>query len=255
MNLAISNLAWDKEEQNEMFDFLKKNGINTIESIFTKIDEWENLNNKSIHEYKKNLDAKNINISSFQSIFYKTICNDINNESQIIEHFKKIIFFAEKLSAKVLVFGSPNLRKLNDSKSDNIDRIFKKLDETISDSSIKICIEPNSKIYGGHFFYNLEEIVNFIKNNELKNIKSMIDTHNSLLEGFNPIDELNKFYDYVYHVHVSENKLQNIYNDEFHKNFHNELKTLKYNKIITHEVLKNKEVDKSIKNFIKIYGK
>jgi sugar phosphate isomerase/epimerase len=82
----------------------------------------------------------------------------------------------------------------------------------------------------------------------------MIDTHNLKLEGYDPIIELGKYYDYINHIHISEIKLTPIINSETHINFSNELKNLGYDKIITYEVLKCDNIESEIKKFVEIYN-
>jgi sugar phosphate isomerase/epimerase len=82
----------------------------------------------------------------------------------------------------------------------------------------------------------------------------MIDTHNLKLEGYDPIIELSKYYDYINHIHISEIKLTPIINPDIHINFSNELKKLGYNQIITYEVLKCDNIESEIKKFVEIYN-
>jgi sugar phosphate isomerase/epimerase len=151
-----------------------------------------------------------------------------------------------------MVFGSPTMR--NGVIDDSLSLIFKKIDNLLNNTNITLVIEPNSKIYGGNYFHNLNEIVDFIKNNKFVNIKTMIDTHNLKLEGYDPITELCKYYDYINHIHISEIKLTPIITSETHINFSNELKKLGYDKIITYEVLKCDNIESEIKKFVEIYN-
>lgn len=151
-----------------------------------------------------------------------------------------------------MVFGSPTMR--NGMVNDSLSKIFKRIDESLNNTGITITIEPNSKVYGGNYFHNITEIVNFIENNKFVNIKTMIDTHNLKLEGYDPIIELRKYYDYINHIHISEIKLVPIINSETHINFANELKNLGYDKIITYEVLKCDNIESEIKKFVEIYN-
>ena len=89
-----------------------------------------------------------------------------------------------------MVFGSPNMRK--GIIDDSLSKIFKRIDESLNNTNITLVIEPNSKVYNGDYFHNIKEIVDFIENNKFINIKTMIDTHNLELEGYDPIIELKK---------------------------------------------------------------
>lgn len=253
MKLAISNFAWDTDETELILNELKNIGINSIEGVLTKLNDWENLTDNDIINFKNLLDYYGMSIISLQSLFFKVKCDSILDEVNFINHFKKLIHFSKLLSVKVLVFGSPSLRKKSQGFEESISSIFKKLDSLLEDSDIKISIEPNSKIYGGEYFFTISEIIDFIDSNNLKNIKTMIDTHNLILENDDPIKLLGVHFDKINHIHVSEKNLDPLTDFVFHTNFATKLKELKYNGIVTYEVMKCEKIIDSIKKFYEIY--
>jgi len=253
MNLALSNFAWDTQESEKIFDSLKQIGITSIEGVLSKLNSWEELSNNDIVEYKSLLNSKGISIFSLQSLFYGVKCNSILDEDIFINHFSKLIEYSKLLSVKVLVFGSPSLRKKLIGRDELLPSIFKKLDTLLDGTGIQISIEPNSKIYGGEYFFTVPEIIDFIIFNGLKNIKTMIDTHNIILEDSDPIKEFECNYEYINHIHISEKKLSPIIDSNFHLKFSNRIKELGYDKTITYEVMKCENVMDSVRDFYKIY--
>jgi sugar phosphate isomerase/epimerase len=252
MKLSVSNLAWDVQDNQKVFYLLNELGINNVEGVLTKIDNWDKLSDNVLYEFKKKLDTYHIKIESIQSIFYNIKCDGIRDSKVVFNHFKRLIEICQILDVKVMVFGSPTMR--TGIIDESLSKIFKKFDELLNNTEITLVIEPNAKIYGGNYFYNLSEIVEFIENNKLVNIKTMIDTHNLELEGYNSISELKKYYNYINHIHVSEVKLAPIINSETHVKFSNELKKIGYDKIITYEVLKCDNIETELKKFIEIYN-
>jgi sugar phosphate isomerase/epimerase len=253
MNLALSNFAWDNQDSETIFKSLKENGINNIESVLTKIKDWSELETKDIVSYKKCLDDNGIIPYSIQSLFYGVKCVDITDVNIIKSHFDKLIYYSKLLSVKVLVFGSPGLRKKTNGWEDSLIEIFTYVDNILIGTDIKVLIEPNTSSYGGEFFHTVSDIVNFIESNNLKNVRTMIDTHNSLLENLDPNVELVNYFNYIEHIHISEPKLVVIKEDEFHINFSKTIKNSEYNKTITYEVMKSIDLIPSIKTFSKIY--
>ena len=253
MNLALSNFAWDNQDSETIFKSLKENGINNIESVLTKIKDWSELETKDIVDYKKYLDNNGITPYSIQSLFYNVKCNDITDVDIIKSHFDKLIYYSKLLGVKVLVFGSPGLRKKTEGWKDSLIEIFTYVDSILVDTDIKVLIEPNTSSYGGEFFHTVSEIVKFIDSNNLKNVRTMIDTHNSILENVDPNVELVKYFNYIEHIHVSEPKLVVIKDNEFHNTFSNTIKNSNYEKTITYEVMKSEELIPSIEIFSKIY--
>jgi len=253
MNLALSNFAWDNQDSETIFKSLKENGINNIESVLTKIKDWSELETKDIVSYKKYLDDNGIIPYSIQSLFYGVKCVDVTDVDIIKSHFDKLIYYSKLLGVKVLVFGSPGLRKKTNGWEDSLIEIFTYVDNILIGTDIKVLIEPNTSSYGGEFFHTVSDIVKFIDSNELKNVRTMIDTHNSILENMNPNVELVEYFNYIEHIHVSEPKLVVIKEDEFHINFSKTIKNSEYNKTITYEVMKSIDLIPSIETFSKIY--
>ena len=253
MNLALSNFAWDNQDSETIFKSLKENGINNIESVLTKIKDWSELHTKDIVDYKKYLDINEITPYSIQSLFYSVKCKDITDVDIIKSHFDKLIYYSKLLGVKVLVFGSPGLRKKTEGWEDSLVEIFTYVNNILVGTDIKVLIEPNTSSYGGEFFHTVNEIVKFIDSNDLKNVRTMIDTHNSILENKDPNVELVEYFNYIEHIHVSEPKLVVIKDNEFHNTFSNTIKNSGYKKTITYEVMKSEELIPSIEIFSKIY--
>jgi sugar phosphate isomerase/epimerase len=253
MNLALSNFAWDNNESNIVFNKLKDNGIKNIECVLTKIKNWDELTTEDIENYKKELKKQKITPYSIQSLFYNVNTDNLCDVEKNIPHIEKLIEYSKILGVKILVLGSPNLRKKIDNWEKLIVKFFKKVDKLLEGSDINLLIEPNSKIYNGEYFFNVSEIVEFINKNKFKNIYTMVDTHNSILENNNPNIEFFNYFKYIKHIHISEPKLKMIENNNFHNEFSNTLKNNNYNGVITYEVLKCDEILNNISTFSKIY--
>jgi sugar phosphate isomerase/epimerase len=253
MNLALSNFAWDNKDSEEVFKVLKENNIHQIECILTKIKPWSELTREDIIEYKNYLDSFGITAYSIQSLFYGINCK-ITDVDTVVAHFERLIEYAEILGSKILVFGSPGLRKQLDGWSYAVGSIFNQVDKLLEGKDIKVVIEPNTKVYNGEFWFTLNEIIEFLEFFQFNNIRTMIDTHNAELEGGIVLSNLYDNNKWIKHIHASEVKLTNINESKTHESLNFILKTLNYNGIITYEVLNNEGVLDSIKTFAKIYN-
>lgn len=253
MNIAISSLAYDNGID-DFLNILKLNKINFIELVFQKIQPWEKLTNDEITNFSLKLDQYGVKIKSAQSLFFNSGCNNTSDTDSIINHIKKIITLSKPIGINTLVFGSPNLRKKYDGYEKDLELIFKSIDSELNGTDISLVIEPNSKIYGGDYFFNLDEIVKFITDNDLKNVYTMIDTHNLLLENKLPSVDYIKYKNYIKHIHVSEEGLLPYKSNNEHKIFSEILKKNKYDGLITYEVKPHSTLNESINAFLKIYS-
>ena len=153
-------------------------------------------------------------------------------------------------NAKILVLGSPKLRKQGSLKE--LKKSLDLVDNLLEEKNIFLCIEPNCKLYGGSYFYSLKEICFFIETNKYKKIKSMIDTYNLLQEGFNLIEEYKLYNDYIYHMHFSEESLNEIHDIKKYEDFILEIKG-SYKGLIVYEFKNCNNFDKAIELFKSIF--
>jgi sugar phosphate isomerase/epimerase len=255
MKLAVSNFAWDFDNINHVGKILNKNNINHIELVFSKYKDWSELNKTEIYNLKELLTKHNLSCLSSQSLFFNVDCKSVVTESEkFINHFRTLISYSKILGIKILVFGSPSLRKTNDNIDSNLHETFKIIDGLLNGTGIQLCIEPNASVYGGDFFYTISEIVNFIETHDFKNIFTMCDTHNSWLENKDPNKELVEFFPYIKHIHISEPKLVPIDNEYTHTRISKTLKDLEYNGVITYELNKCDMFDNTVRYFNLIYN-
>jgi sugar phosphate isomerase/epimerase len=253
MKLAISNLSWDYNNLDSILNTIKSEGFSYLELALTKIHDWEMFNYENTNNAHNKIEEFKLNVASIQSIFYKTSIDSLDETEKIISHLQTIISISKLLKFDKVVFGSPKIRKV--TSLDSLKNLFHLIDDLFDKNDLYFLIEPNSKHYGGDFFFELSEIVGFLKENNFKKIRTMIDTHNSFLENSNPIDDIINYFEYVEHIHISENNLNPLENLNFHKEFSNLLFNKGYDKIITYELMNSVNFQDEIKTFYKIYNK
>jgi sugar phosphate isomerase/epimerase len=238
MNLGISHLAFrDNIEVQQFAPHIKSLGINSLELVFAK-----------------GLDIIfdcGLNIKSTQSLLHQSNVNDFLDENM----FDTIVDISNKCSMcniNLMVLGSPKQRRILDY--ERLLGQFTKIDNLLRGRNQILCIEPNAKEYGGKYFYTISEIVNFLDVGRFSNIKTMIDTHNLILEGDNILSTFEKHYEYIEHIHISEYKLSTFIPSDLHLEFSYLIKQMQYDKTITNEVLIPTDLLNNIKQFTEIYG-
>lgn len=249
MHLAVTSLAWNDDEK-EMFSHLRRCGISNIEVVFSKIRPWNELTDQDIFDYKQKLIGIGLSAISTQSLFYGIQTNLTETET-VLEHFKRLIRYCEILEIRTMVFGSPGMRKGDPSANKEL---FYKIDELLNNKNLSLVIEPNARIYGGEYWHTIPEIVQFLGNN-YKNVHTMIDTHNLVLEERSIVNDLVEFFDKIKHIHLSEPKLAVTSNFENVSEFIQNLQRMRYAGSITYEVLAAEGIYDSILQFSKILSK
>jgi len=224
MKFGITNLAWEQNNHFVVSD--KLNNFDYFETVFSR-------RNSGIYY-------------STQSIFYGSNIKSFDDDN-ILEYLNFVIDECSKCGIKIIVFGSPSLRKGNKNILLNI---FDYIDDRLKDNKIYLCVEPNSKYYGGQYYYSLDEIVSDIE--KYSNVKTMIDTHNLILEGENIIKQYKKYSDYIKHIHISEKDLKPIKDWNKYYEFVDFLKEECYNYGITYELKPPENIIEESKKFLKL---
>ncbi len=264
MKIAISNIAWNNQEDPTILPLFKKYSIKGIEIAPTKV--WKNPTGESletIKKYKKYWEDQGITISSTQAILFArpnlNIFADKNQRLELLSYIKKMTRVSALLGAEIMVFGSPknrNIETLNIEEALGIaTEFFYNVGEIAKLHSIYFCIEPNPKEYGTNFINNTKEAIQLIKRVNHPFFRLHLDSgvltvnkenyKNSIIEGF----------PYLKHFHVSEKNLLPIGSTNInHKEISKILKNLKYDKWVSIEMRRkeNQLNDKAVENAFKL---
>jgi sugar phosphate isomerase/epimerase len=252
MKLAISNICFNDSNKLQVLKSCSEHGISNIEYAFSKINDISDS------------DLLKFNHKSCQSLFYNSDIKSFSEEDLVHNHLLKVLDGVGVFGTDILVLGSPSLRTPGSKNS--LLKTLSKIDPILREKNVFICIEPNCKEYSGSYFFDLEEIVSSILSYQFTNIKTMIDTHNLILEGHDPTNQFNEYVDHIYHIHASEPSLGNFMPSDEHYRLSRELKqcrnpynspgglfSTEYERIITYEVKDNLNLIQSVKSFANIY--
>lgn len=242
-DLCVSNISCGNNMNiKQLYNIMKYYSINNIEVAPTKYGNWDKIfENKDM--LVENI-ANNLNIYSLQSITYNITKNIFNEEeiNDITEHIKKVIDYALYNNIKILVFGSPNNRKINGNmERKHCDNIFIKfmrlLGDYIGNNNITICIENNSKLYNCNYLNNIREVGDIVNEINHKNIKQVIDIGNCIMENDN-IEDIVIYKKNIKHIHVSSPYLSDIlyYNKYIINKLVSILEIINYKNKITLEI-------------------
>lgn len=255
MKCSISNIAWDKENDDLIYDILSKNNFTGLEIAPTRVFEnpYEQDLSK-LQNFKNILKEKGLVLTSMQSLIFNrpdlTIFEKDTKREELKEYLKKAIDFAYNLDIKNLVFGSPKNRIYTDIDKDYIIAIdfFKELGDYAYFKDTCLSIEANPKIYGTNFINTTQEAYNLVKDVNSKGFKLHLDTGTILINN-ESLNEICNYSEHINHVHISEPYLDSLNekNIKFYEEFINILKEINYNKFISIEMKKN-ELDKVIES-------
>jgi sugar phosphate isomerase/epimerase len=222
-NIAVSNICLNKVNKLQFYSLLKLYGIKNIEIAPTKIEDWQTFPSTFVNELNV-IKSFGLNVSSFQSIMYNmplyNIFNILDHEP-FLAHMERIISIACYYNIKIIVFGCPKNRLISNISNENYNiengiLFFKKMGDICNNNgNVKICLENNSKLYGCDFLNTVDEVSEFVKKINHKNIKMMVDIGNMIME--NDTSQIKEYKDNIYHIHISNIHMNNLLDDNYDK--------------------------------------
>lgn len=251
--IAISNLAWTKSEDEQIFNAMRNLGVYDLEiSPFRDVTTISELKKQFKGKITRLLNRYGIHVTALQSLMFGypgvSLFKNESSRNELFEHLKGILEFSNQIGSKVVIFGSPK-NKIRGSMS-RIEalkiatKFFKQLAEQAKLYNIIFCIEPTPPIYGADFICNIQEAVDLIKAVGHESFKINLDVGASILNREKIEKIITNNIEYIGHVHISEPHLKAInLNYLFHKKIADALNNSNYNKIVSIEMLPSNELD------------
>lgn len=247
MKIGICNEIFQNWEIEEIFEFIKKLGYNGLEiapfTLGNSVDEIEEEKIKKIKDCSKKYD---IEIIGTHWLLVKPEGLSISSEDENIrkktsEYLRKLVDFTYNIGGKIMVFGSPKQRMVNERQ--NYEQVKKYFIEAIlppleiaQKRNVYICIEPLAK-KETNFINTASQAIEIIKEVKHPNLKLHLDVKAMCDEG-KPIPEIIKSSaEYLYHFHVNdENLLGPGFGEVDYKPIIEALKEIGYNEYLSVEV-------------------
>ena len=254
MRISASNIAWKKEQDEEMYEFLQKNGIEGVEIAPTRlfVENPYNLLESAELYAKSLLKEYNLMIPSMQSIWYGREENMFSSEKEqkiLFDYTKKAIDFAHVLSCRNLVFGCPKNRSYTyKDMSPNEISFFRELGNYAYINKTVLSIEANPTIYHTNYCNTTKEALELIQKVGSEGFLLNLDM-GTMIQNHEDISVLECCSDSIHHVHISEPYLNVIEKRTIHSELSAFLKEHSYEGFISLEV-KTQEDTASIKDML-----
>ena len=215
MNIGISNIAWNPDENIKVYKLMNKYNIPFLEIAPTKIfgSEPYIAPSNDISNFLNELSFYSLKISSLQSLLYgKNTYKVFGATSQeTLNYLKKSIDLSQQLYSPVLIFGSPKNRSYesNSTYLDEATTFFSSIGDYASNKCCKFCIEVNPPCYGTNFLTSQNEQLNFLSTLNNKGLGLHIDLGSMLLNN-EDFETIYPFISYIDHIHLSLPYLEQI---------------------------------------------
>jgi D-psicose/D-tagatose/L-ribulose 3-epimerase len=213
MKLAVSNIAWDAPEQDEVLALLRERGVGAIEVAPTKLwPEWAGAVPGSAADWRRTFASAHFDVPSMQAILFgkpelQVFGPDPVREATL-DHIGRVAGLAAALGAKALVFGSPRNRdrgKLTATEAfaSAID-FFREAGRMCAAHDVWLCIEPLPEAFGSNFVMHWHEAADLVRAVDAPGFGLHLDTGCIHLAGDDPREAVLGCQGITRHFHVSE---------------------------------------------------
>lgn len=253
MKVTISNIAWQNENDTEMYTFLKEIKCTGIEIAPTRIfpeNPYSDLNKVANFRDKLHADY-NLYVVSMQSICFgrnEAIFSSEEERNSLLEYIKQSIDFASELGCNNLVFGSPKNRNINEGQEEIAVKYFSEIGKYAYEKNTIFAFEPNPVIYGTNFINTTNQALDFVKKCNVEGLKINFDLGTVIYNEEN-LSVLENNLKWINHIHISEPYLEEIQKRSLHQELASILRKEKYDNYISIEMKGGSELGK-IKDII-----
>ena len=247
MKLSVSNIAWTKEFDEEMYRFLASERIDGLEIAPTRIfpeAPYEKLEEASLFAAEIKRDYGLV-IPSMQSIWFGRSENIFSSQEErnvLSDYTKKAIDFAAATGCGNLVFGCPRNRTFKEESEKKLAVLFfEELGEYAHSKNTVLSMEANPPIYNTNYCNTTLEAVELVKTVGSKGFLINLDV-GTMIQNGEDLHVVEAAREWIHHVHISEPGLAMIKNRPFHKELAKYLRETGYDRFISLEVKTQEDI-------------
>jgi sugar phosphate isomerase/epimerase len=216
MRLAISNIAWDVVEDENVAALLKRYGVDAIDVAPGKyFPDPVAATSRQIADVRDAWTARGIDITGMQALLFGTqglnLFGCAASQASMLQHLNEVCRIGSGLGATRLVFGSPKNRDrkgLDDWEAQGIAvPFFRALGAIAEDHGVTFCLEPNPECYGANFMTTSPVTAQIVRKVDHPSILMQLDTGSLTINGEDPYNVLKDDADLIGHIHASERDL------------------------------------------------
>lgn len=214
--LAVSMIAWPKEQDAEVAWLLQSLGVTVIEATPARIvSDPTAPSYDEICRFREFWESRGIRVGAMQALLFgaphMALFEGPQRKAALKAHLTKVFVIASRLGATRLVFGSPANRLRRELPVevalDEATVFFREAGKEAHDHGVELLIEANPKEYGGDFILTTLEALDLVERVATPGFGLHIDTGSMSLSNEPPFLLAQLAGDRISHFHVSEPQL------------------------------------------------
>ncbi len=223
MKLCYSNIGFDKQDDEKVYDMLCNKGFEGLEIAPTRIfaeNPYHADNLPKAEEFAQKLKKQyNLTVASMQSIWYgktQSIFGGLEDKTELFNYTVKAYEFANAIGCKNLVFGCPKNRNMPRGKNkQEFEDFLVRIAAKAKKYNCNLALEPNPPIYNTNIINTTNHAANLIERLEMPALCLNLD-FGTIIENQENLSYVHEFIPYLSHVHISEPTLKPIEKRKMH---------------------------------------
>ena len=213
MRIAISNIAWDPAEDDDLAALLQRHSVDAIDVAPGKyFPEPAQATDEDIARVRNGWAERGIEITGMQALLFGTTGLNLFGPAEVqdamLRHLAAVCRIGAGLGATRLVFGSPKNRDRSGLGDDHTiaaaTAFFRRLGDIAQSHGVIICLEPNPPRYGANFMTTSAETAMIVEQVSHRSVRMQLDTGALTINGEDPATVLQNHAGLIGHVHASE---------------------------------------------------
>ncbi len=238
MQLAISNIGWPPEHEEEVARLLASEGVGGVDVAPGLV--WTHplrATSDELHAYRDFWLDMGLEIVALQSLLYGhpelQLFEDLPSRARLREHLEGMIGVAAGIGARILVFGAPRNRRRGNKTPEEAGEIaagfFTALAEAAEREGVAFCIEAIPVEYGADFITNSREAIDLVARVGRPGFRLLLDAGSMTLANDDPAEFMLDAAPYLRHFHISDLNLSQIGSTEVdHRPYGEALRSVGY---------------------------
>lgn len=213
MRLAVSNIAWPPEADDEAATILVEGGVAAVEVTPSRVGGGSGPPDaRRAMKYRRFWEDRGLPIVAMQALLFGhgdlVLFGEPAIRERLLDHLSAVIDLAAGIGATNLVFGSPRNRSrgsLDHATAEAIaERFFRTLARRAADRGVSMLIEPNPPAYGCDFLVDARETIAFVHRVNEQGLGVHLDAGALELAGESPEEAARSAGRRLQHFHASE---------------------------------------------------
>ncbi len=246
VRLAISNIAWPADWDEEVLALLKRQSVTDLEIAPTRL--WarpDEISTTEAYRLRDDLTRRGFRIVGAQSLLYGrpdlTMFENTATTRRTIAYLEEIIRVCAALDAEALVFGSPKNRQIGNLPRETAWQIAQEVFTSVADSAERhgtvVVLEANPSAYQADFLTHAAEAAQLVELVNRPGLRLHLDTACMTMANDDIDSTFTHYSSLLHHFHISEPYLAAVNEATAdHARFAENLRRCKYDRWVSIEM-------------------